>query len=96
MKEFEDFKKDMVSKSKEEIFRSAYKIHVMDELNDYFENGGCENLSKEDCKKLQKYDDNILSLLYDYYLFDEYGSVNNWEDIGDLIKRFLEREGKRC
>ena len=65
--EYIDFKEQELTKSKEEIFRDYYQIHFYEELSNFISCGEDKG--------------HILSSLYDYFLKQEYASINNYEDI---------------
>ena len=39
--------------------------------------------------------ENIIAACWDLYLKNEELSILSWEDIGQILDRFLEREGER-
>lgn len=88
--EYTKFKEDMISKSKEKIFSEAYQIYVKDEIFFFIQNE-LEVLDEKEVVVLEKHND-ILSLLYDYFLHHEYASVQTMDDTANLIRGFLQNE----
>ena len=78
--EYLDFKEKELQKSKEEIFRDCYQIHFYEELSNFISCGE-ETLNKKHFRCLSKDKGHILSSLYEYFLKEEYASINNYEDI---------------
>ncbi len=90
--EFTEFKKYQLSRTKEQIFDNFYQIHFYDELHNYLV--FCDDeyfLDKKHCKALYEDKGHILSSLYDYYLKDEYSSINSYEDVEDLLVSYNKR-----
>lgn len=91
-KEFEDFEKEMMTKTKQEIFNENYKIRFFSEIN-YFlqENDGAgEYLEELDYNEELFESKYFIETLYDYFLSCEYASINNWDDLEDLFRSYLE------
>ena len=88
--EYTEFKEHMISKSKEEIFSEAYQIYVKDEIFFFIQNE-LEMLDEREQAALEKHND-MLSLLYDYFLHHEYANVGTVEDTANLIRNFLQNE----
>ena len=90
-KEFTDYKVDTLKKClPEEIFDKAYKIYVLSEITDFFE---------EDYKILDKIcsrinNANLLLLLYDYYTKNGFASMGDYSCVSDWIYDFFETEAE--
>ena len=82
--EYLDFKEMELQKSKEEIFKDYYEIHFYEEVSNFISCGE-DALDGRHFKCLSKDKGHILSSLYDYFLKQEYASINNYEDIAELV-----------
>lgn len=83
--EFESFKKKELLKSKKEIFEDNYQIRFYDEVSNFLEcidDGALDNIH---WKCLNEDSGSILNKMYNYYLNSEYASINNTDDLLDLI-----------
>lgn len=87
---FEDFKKKMLEKSKEEIFNNNYEIRFYDEMYEFFTGGGSESLGEHTVVVLYSLGRNLLNLLYDDYIGREYSSINSWDDICEWLDQYAE------
>lgn len=88
-KNFYDFE---ISRTKEQIINTDnYKIRFYNELSVFLGEDGREFLSAEQYAALYKDSPNILSDLYDYYLDNEYASINNYSDTAELIKDYNDK-----
>lgn len=83
--EFEDFKKQELLKSKEQIFDDNYQIRFYDEVSNFLECVDDAVIDEIHWKCLNEDKGKILSNMYEYYLDSEYASINNSEDLIDLI-----------
>ncbi len=88
--EYLEFKEKELQKSKEEIFGDCYEIHFYEELSNFISCGE-DSLDEEHFICLSKDKGHILSSLYDYFLKQEYASINNYEDIGLLVIGYNKR-----
>lgn len=95
--EYDEFKNDMLNKSKDYLFIEAYKIASYTNLLYYFENGGfydkitsyLEYVSTDDdnIKKLEAFSkQSILEVLYQKHFKYETLYFDLWEDIDLLIE----------
>lgn len=98
-KEFNEYKIDTLTKClPEEIFDKAYKIYVLSEITDFFENEDGD-LYEENYKILDKIcsrinNANLLLLLYDYYIKNEFASMGDYDCVSDWINDFCETEAE--
>lgn len=76
-KEYEDFRKEVLLLSKEEIFEEVFTTHFYKTIYEYLE-------FKED-KILDKMS---LAGLFEFYKKSEYSHYNTYEDIEDLISGY--------
>ena len=86
--EFNDFRKNELEKSKEEIFKDYYVIHFYEELSNFLIESCYNDLEDIHYECLLKDKGHILWSLYQYYLKSEYASINSYEDIKDLIVNY--------
>lgn len=82
--EYLDFKEKELQKSKEEIFGDYYGIHFYEELSNFISCGE-DILDEKHFRCLSKDKGHIISSLYDFYLKQEYASINNYEDMEELV-----------
>ena len=88
-KEFNEFYAQEIKKSKEEIFYDYYQIHFYNELKEFLVSEGVDNyIDENEFKSLKNNGIEIIASLYNYYLKDEYASINHWGDVSDLIKDY--------
>ena len=96
VKEYDEFKSDMLESDTRQVFDNAYKISSYTDLLYYFENDGFtaeiqnyfENSSAliEDIQKLEDFSNkHILSELYESHFKYETLYLDLWEDIDTLI-----------
>ena len=76
-REFEDFRNEILSLSKEKIFDEAYKIRFYREVSEWIVGGEYEIKNTT-----------TLAGLYDFYLSNEYLSITTWSDIGVMISEY--------
>lgn len=94
-KEYTAFRKEQLSKSTETVFENAGKIHFYKNLYCYAVNSNLKTeFGLKDLKVLASHT-NILSLLYDEYLSNEFLSIGGWEYIRQIFNAFLERENTK-
>lgn len=95
--EYDEFKNDMLNKSKDYLFIEAYKIASYTNLLYYFENGGFYDkitsyleyvsTNEEDIQKLKNFSKkSILEVLYQKHFKYETLYFDLWEDIDLLIE----------
>lgn len=92
---YDSFRAEELKKTKEQIFDDYYQIHFYSELKEFFDVEATNDLSENCYRCLAKEDKNVLPLLYDYYLSDEYASIDNWESISDFIYNYCKRYHKK-
>lgn len=80
-KEYDDFRSDMLSKSKEEMFNNAYKIYFYENVSDYLMNA---NLGDEDI---------TIGALWDIYIDGDYEPIGSWDSIYDFYRNACIRLG---
>lgn len=88
--EYEEFMNELKKKTTKEVIDETYKINFYKEINDYFEGGDVNGVTEETAKALDKEQDSVLSLMYDYFLKNEYASVNTYEEIDNFIKSYIQ------
>ena len=76
--EYEDFRKDELGKSKDEIFGDASRINFYFELYNYFLE---YDLLDEEITKLLSDMDHPIEFLWDEYLRMDGCTIGNWEEI---------------
>ena len=97
IKEYNEFKNDMLKLDTAQVFDKAYQISSYTDLLYYFENDGftseIENYFEytsndpEDIQKLEEFSNkNILAELYDKHFKYESLYLTTWEDINILIE----------
>lgn len=85
--EYESFKRDLLNKTKEEIFDSSYEIEFKTNMREYLLNEDNET-SDDIIKNLFEIDGSILDALFDIYLHcDTYYTFN---DIGEEVIDYYE------
>ena len=86
--EFEEFKKEVLSKRPEEIWEGCCKIYFYSSLLEYFTYN--ERISYYVVEKLKEYSF-ILAGCWELYLKKEELSILSWADIDNLLEVFTER-----
>ena len=97
LKEYDEFKENMLSLDTRQVYDNAYKISSYTDLLYYFENDGfiCEiqnyfeytSHDVEDIHKLEEFSNkNILFELYEAHFKYEALYLTTWEDIDTLIE----------
>ena len=88
--EFEEFKKDVLSKRPEEIWEGCCKIYFYSSLHEYFTyNGKIPYVVVESLKTYS----HILEGCWQLYLKKEELSILSWADIDYLLEVFIGKEG---
>ena len=91
-KEYRDYRADMLQKTPEHIWDRCCEIYFYSSFYEYFLYNEAipymTALKLGDCE-------NIIAACWDLYLKNEELSILSWEDIGQILDRFLEREGER-
>lgn len=91
--EFGVFRNKELLKGKCEIFEDSYKIRFYQELYSFLKGEDIElYLTVDDIAEIAAKGINVISSLYDYYLKDEFSSINSWEDVRSLIKSYIDRD----
>lgn len=89
--EFAVFKIDELRKSKEEIFRGNYRIRFYDELHEYLTTEShIQEFDRDVLESLEAAHTKLISILYDYYINNEYASIDSWGSIDDMIFNFCD------
>lgn len=85
IEEYEEFKKEELIKTKEQIYDDHYKINFYENVCDFLSScdDGCLDLIHFEC--LHQTKGSIVENLYQYYLKFEYASIEHSEDILDLV-----------
>ena len=76
------------------INKDNYKIRFFNELRNFIEDESQDEntyVTERDWEALNEDSPHILSLLYDYYLENEYVSINNYEATNDLIQFYNDK-----
>ena len=89
--EFQEYREAELKKSKEEIFNDNNKIRFYTELADFFECSPEAYLDEEHFRCLYQDGKSVICCLYDYYLSNEYASINNRSDLTDMIRNYNEK-----
>lgn len=87
--EYNEFRKEELQKSKEQIFDDYYRIHVYEELKEFL-TAEEPQMDEKHYRCLAADGKSVLSLLYDDYLDREYSSITTWEDIRDFVTTYNE------
>lgn len=89
--EYSDFKINILALKPYEVYENYHKIYVYENLHDFF--ASCKDTKDYDelILKLDNDKGSILSLLYDFYLKDEYASLTCFEDIIDMIEYYVSK-----
>lgn len=88
--EFTIFKKNMLEKSKEEIFEYHHKITFFNEMHEFFIGYGTESLKEHTLEFLVSLGNRLLECLYHTYLDTEYSSIHSWESICDWVNLYAD------
>lgn len=89
-KEFADYKNTMMKKQPEEIWDKCCEIYFYSSFYEYFLYN--EAISYVVAAKLASCE-NIIAGCWELYLKNEELSILSWEDIGQIIDRFLQKVG---
>lgn len=85
--EYQAFYNAELKKSPEVLINTDnYKIRFYNELSVFLGDYIQDNLYARDMQALLKESPHILDSLYDFYLGNEYASINNYSDVKDLIE----------
>lgn len=89
-KEFEEFKKEQISRLPITVFENAGKIHFYNEIFTYVHNNALEDIfCKEELETLAECKTSLISLMYDEYCSKENLSIANWEAIEKIFESYL-------
>ncbi len=96
-KEFNDFKNEMLSQTKEKIFEESFKINFYSEIRNYFN----DNTLDEESYAILVFDGQtgLFPGLWNKYLKWDEVSVTNYIDTGWFIKTYVEwfnKESHEC
>ncbi len=84
--EYAKFYAEEVKKTPEKLItQDSAKIHFFNEMSVFLSEEATDNLKDRDLQALLEDSPNILDNLYDYYLWAEHGSINNYSDDADLV-----------
>ncbi|MCH5165087.1 MAG: DUF3849 domain-containing protein [Clostridiales bacterium] len=90
--EYKAFYDEEVKKTPEELInKDNYKIRFFNELSVFLGDDINDNLYGRDLQALLEDSPHILDSLYDFYLGYEYGSINNYSDVKDLIEAYNDK-----
>lgn len=89
--EYQDFFAAEMAKPKEELIRDSYVINFYNELHSFLGVDIEDNLTERDLEALHKDSPKILSSLYNYFLSNEYASVNNYSDVAEMIRDYNDK-----
>ena len=87
--EFDEFKKEMMTKPPQEVFENNYKIHLYNEFSEVIQCGK-EYLSDKEFQALYEERGHILYSLYDDYIGSENYSTETYSDTALFIKDYCE------
>lgn len=88
--EFLKYKEKELSKTPEEIFNHSYQNHFYQEMSEFLISDS-NDLDDVHYEALYEDKESVLDCLYDYYLKNEYASINNYEDINDFVLSYNEK-----
>lgn len=91
-REYQDYKARMLQEVPEYIWDRCCEIYFYSSFYEYFLYN--EAISYTTALRLGDYE-NIIAGCWDLYLKNEELSILSWEDIGQILDRFLEKEGER-
>jgi len=86
-KEYDEFKSDMLRKTKEEIFDDYGIINFYSEIYEFLENSELSGRQYEIL--IKESEDGLLDSMWGEYLRCDYASIGNYEDMEDFISRFV-------
>ncbi len=90
--EYQVFYAEEVKKTPEELIsKDNYKIRFYNELSVFLGENLEDNLYDRDLQALLLDSPHILDNLYDYFLSNEYASINNYEDIKYFIEAYNDK-----
>lgn len=82
--QFLKYRENELAKSSENIFNNSYQNYFFQEISEFLRNNN-NGLDDIYYKALDLDGENILHYLYDYYLKNEYASINNYNDMCEFI-----------
>ena len=89
-KEFEEFKKEQISRLPITVFENAGKNHFYNEIFNYIHNNTLKDIfNKKELKALAECKAKLISLMYDEYCSKENLSITNWEAIQEIFDSYL-------
>lgn len=88
--EFTKYKESELLKTPEEIFNNSYRILFYKEITDYLtsDDNGLDDVHYE---ALYENKESVLIYLYDYFLRNEYASINDYGELNDFITNYNEK-----
>ena len=88
--EFLKYKEKELLKTPEEIFNHSYQNYFYQEMSEFLIS---DTNDLDDVHYVALYEDkeSVLDCVYDYYLKNEYASINNYEEINDFILSYNEK-----
>ncbi len=89
--EFFEFKADITTQTPEEIFDNAFQINAYDTIHSFFEDTSPELFTEECIGVLHRDRKSLISLLYSYYLKDEYSVIDNSDSILELVQNYAKK-----
>lgn len=91
--EWQEYKERILSGSKEDIFKNAYRIMVTETFYDLFTYGEYDWISGKSLIKIHdKAAGHILASLVDEYFDSEWCDIANDQDIKDLVNNYAKDE----
>lgn len=91
--QYANFKSDVLKGRAEDVFSQTLEIYAKTEISSFFED---TELDDETYKTLARVNESscehLLDRLYDYFIGNEYASVNTYADIEDWVGWFCEEE----
>ncbi len=87
--EYNEFKKDMLNKSSDEVFSNNYKIHCLSEFSAVIEEDEAY-FTDDDYKALYRERGHILDSLFDDFISSEGYNLENYDETVTFIKSYCE------
>ena len=87
---FEEYKQQMLRKPPFEIFESAHGINARQEISSYLIECAENDFEADDIKILEGFGNDLIELLFLTYLEYDDTSVQSYNDIREIVERFLE------
>jgi len=91
--EYEQYRREILSKSKEEIFASGEKNHYFDTIKDYFDT--CSERTSDWEYEILNQHGKPLEFLYDNYINGTNNSLQSIGDISEYLDSFFESYARR-